>query len=55
MGSTCSLVILNIYMEYFEELALGSECPMPTLWWKRNVDDVIAIVKKVKETLSLTF
>ena len=26
MGSPVSPVIFNIYMEYFEELALGSEC-----------------------------
>ena len=46
MGSPVSLVIANIYMEYFEELALGSECPIPTPWWKRYVDDVICITKK---------
>ena len=27
MGSPVSPVIFNIYMEYFEELALGSQCP----------------------------
>ena len=35
-------------MEYFEELALGPLCPIPTPWWKRYVDDVICIVKKHK-------
>ena len=29
MGSEVSPVIANIYMEYFEELALGPQCPIP--------------------------
>ena len=29
MGSPCSPVVANIYMEYFEELALGPEVPVP--------------------------
>ena len=39
MGSPVSLVISNIYMEYFESLAIPSS---PTLikWWFRFVDDV---------------
>ena len=45
MGSPGS-VIANIYMEYFEELALGPQCPIPTPWWKRYIDDVICITKK---------
>ena len=28
MGSPCSPVVANIYMEYFEELALGPEVPV---------------------------
>ena len=40
MGSPVSLVIANIYMEYFEESALGPECPIPSPWWTRYVDDV---------------
>ena len=44
MGSPVFLVIANIYMEYFEVLGLGSECPIPTSWWKRYVDDIISIV-----------
>ena len=39
MGSPVSPVIANIYMEYFEELTLGPQCPIPTPWWKRYVDD----------------
>ena len=46
MVSPVSPVIANIYMEYFEEMALGHQCPIPTPWWKRYVDDVIGIVKK---------
>ena len=46
MGSPASPVIANIYMEFFEELALGPQCPIPTPWWKRYVDDVIFITKK---------
>ena len=38
--------IANIYMEYFEELALGPKCPIPTSWWKRYVDDITCITKK---------
>ena len=30
MGSTVSPVIAKIYMEYFEELTLGPQCPIPT-------------------------
>ena len=48
MGSPVSPVKANIYMEYFEELALGPQCPIPTLWWKRYVDDVICITKKTR-------
>ena len=46
MASPVSPVIGNIYMVYFEELALGPECPIPSPWWKRYVDDVTSIVKK---------
>ena len=46
MGSPVSLVIANIYMEYFEELALGPQCSIPTPQWIRYVDDVICISKR---------
>ena len=46
MGSPVSSVIANIYMEYLEELALEPQCPFPTPWWKKHVDDVICITKK---------
>ena len=41
-----SPVIVNIYMKYFEELALGFALPIPIPWWKRYVDNVISKVKK---------
>ena len=45
MGSPVSPVIANIYMEYFESLALPSS---PTLikWWFRYVDDVHSATRK---------
>ena len=46
MGFLLSPVIALFYMGYFEELALGSECPIPSPWWKGYVNDVISIVKK---------
>ena len=49
MGFPVSPVIANIYMEYLIELALGPNCPIPTHWWKRYMDDIISIVKKVQE------
>ena len=32
MGFPVSPVIANIYMEYFEEIAVGPECCIPTPW-----------------------
>ena len=48
MGSPCSPVVANIYMEYFEKRALGQELPMSFTinTWLRYVDDVLTIVKK---------
>ena len=45
MGSIVSPVIANIYMEYFESLAIPSS---PTLikWWFRYVDDVHIATRK---------
>ena len=34
-------------MEYFEELALGPQCPISTPWRKMYVDNIICITKKV--------
>ena len=48
MGSPCSPVVANIYMEYFEKRALGPELPVSFTinTWLRYVDDVLTIVKK---------
>ena len=48
MGSPCSPVVANMYMEYFEKRALGPELPMSFIinTWLRYVDDVLTIVKK---------
>ena len=46
MGSPCSPVVANIYMEYFEDMALGPELPLPIKEWKRYVDDVFSIIPK---------
>ena len=46
MGSPCSPVVANIYMEYFENMALGPELPVPVKDWKRYVDDVFSIIPK---------
>ena len=45
MGSPVSPVIANIYMEYFESLAIPSS---PTLikWWFRYVDDIHSATSK---------
>ena len=46
MGSPCSPVVANIYMEYFETMALGPELPIPVKDWKRYVDDIFSIIPK---------
>ena len=44
MGSPYSPVVANIYMEYFENLVLGLELPIPVKDWKSYVDDVFSII-----------
>ena len=46
MGSPCSPVAANIYMEYFKDLALGPELPVPVKDWKRYVDDAFSLIPK---------
>ena len=48
MGSPCSPVVANIYVEYFENRALSCELPVSFTidTWFRYVDDVLTIVKK---------
>ena len=42
MGSPLSPVLANLYMEYFEEMALGSKSPKPSMW-VRYVDDTFIL------------
>ena len=53
MGSPVSAVVADLYMEFFEELALRTAPTKPRLW-KRYVDDTCCIVKKgtVEELLT---
>ena len=53
MGSPCSPVVANIYMEYFEDMALGPELSLPWKEWKRYVDDVFSIIPKGKHDTML--
>ena len=50
MGSPVSAVVANLYMEFFEELALQS-APSRPRFWKRYVDDTCCIMKDEVEPL----
>ena len=43
MGSPVSVVVANIVMEHIEDLALSTSL-VPTVFWKRYVDDVLTAV-----------
>ena len=43
MGSPVSVVVANIVMEHIEDLALSTS-PVPTIFYKRYVDDVLTAV-----------
>ena len=43
MGSPVSVVVANVVMEHIEDLALRSSL-VPTVFWKRYVDDVLSAV-----------
>ena len=45
MGSPVSAVVANLYMKFFEELALETAPTRPRLW-KRCVDDTFCILRK---------
>ena len=53
MGSPVSAVVANLYVEHFEQIALGTAKNRPRIW-KRYVDDTFCIVKagEVDELLS---
>ena len=53
MGSRCSPVVANIYMEYFEDLALGPELPISVKEWKRYVDNIFSIIPQVRAAFCL--
>ena len=55
MGFPCSPVVANIYMEYFKDLALGPELPIPVKDWKRYMDDVFSIIPKGKRDTMLQY
>ena len=42
MGSPLSLVLDNVYMEYFEQMTLGSTSQNP-LMWLRYIDDTVIL------------
>ena len=55
MGSPCSPVVANIYMKYFENLALGPKLPVLVKDWKRYVDDVFSIIPKGNQNKMLQY
>ena len=50
MGSPLSPILANLYMEYFEEIALKSTEMVPSLWL-RYVDDTFVIWPHGEDTL----
>ena len=46
MGSSLSLIVANIYMEHLEQEAIARTRDIKPRMWKRNVDDILAIVKR---------
>ena len=52
MGSPVSAVVANIYMEFFEELAISSSDIKPRIW-KRHVDDIWCVLKNGSENVFL--
>ena len=44
MGSPCSPLVANAYMEHFEQLALSSALHLPRIWY-RFMDDTFCVIK----------
>jgi predicted GIY-YIG superfamily endonuclease len=49
MGPPVSPIVANLYMEFFEELALGN-APMRPRIWKGYVDDTFCVIERGKES-----
>ena len=55
MGSPVSVAVADLYMKDLEEKSMDSApLEMKLKMWKRYIDDSFEIVKKPKETCSLT-
>ena len=54
MGSPVSSVVANIFMMNFEKRALRLPVHFEPRLWKRNVDDVFSITKKINTEWLLT-
>ena len=53
MGSLVSAVVANLYMEFFEDLAIGSP-PVKPRMWSRYVDNTFFNFKKGEDSILLT-
>jgi hypothetical protein len=53
MGSPVSAVVANLYMEFFEQIAIESSSVKPRVW-VRYVDDTFTILKEGEESAFLT-
>ena len=51
MGSPVSPIVVNIFMEHFEEIALDSRFRL----WRRYVDDVFCIIKRSNVETALVY
>ena len=52
MGSPVSAIVANLYMEFFEKLAISTSPVKPRIW-KRYVDDIYCIIEKGSERVFL--
>ena len=52
MGSPVSAIVANLYMEFFEKLAISTSPVKPRIW-KRYVDDIYCIIEKGSESVFL--